>query len=127
MLTPRAGLALPIASLDHSCLCEPSHDSFANLCLDLSLTEVCFFQVNWHPGGSQWSRLFQMKLYGYVTGKCHLRESTGKSSQLSPTWVGPILSMEGLDRTELLTLLIQLLPFFKLSYRMLVGHILAAF
>jgi hypothetical protein len=40
--------------------------------------------------------------------------------------VGPFLSVEGLDRTGLLILLFQLLPFFELSYKVLVGHDLAA-
>lgn len=74
-----------------------------------------------------------MKISGYVRGKGHLHESPGKSSQPSSIRVGPILlvdpilSMEGLDSAELLTLLFQLLPFFELSSQVLGGHDLAAF
>lgn len=56
-----------------------------------------------------------------------LEGSTGTSIWLSPTWVGLFLSMEGLDRAELLTLLPQMLPFFELSHQLLVGQDPAGF
>lgn len=56
-----------------------------------------------------------------------LQGSTGTSIWPSPTWVGLFLSMEGLGRAELLTLLPQMLPFFELSHQLLGGQDPAGF